>query len=231
MCERSWIFLLLTLLLLGAPRAMSDDRAQRTLKGWGEVVDPDGDCQVDAEDQTLKITIPGKKHNLSVEAGDLNSPRVLANVDGDFIAQVKVTGNVTHKGAPTSNRFAPFHGAGLLLWQDERTYVRLERAAVVTPNGMPIHYATFEFRKDGRQVRTRDFQAKIPDQDTYLRLECRNGRVHGAVSTDNTHWQYFDPATLDFAQGRKLGVSASNTSTEPLNAKFSEFEIFRKPGM
>jgi regulation of enolase protein 1 (concanavalin A-like superfamily) len=158
----------------------------------------------------------------------VNTPRVLRNLDGDFIVQVKVSGNVTHKGNRTSDHYLAYHGAGLLLWQDGRTYLRLERAAIARDDGEGVHYANFELRMDGKPVRTGKTSFQTPDQDTYLRLERRGGQVFGSASEDGIRWHSFDPIAVDLPKEIKLGVSAINTSTEPFKAELSELELFRK---
>jgi hypothetical protein len=166
-------------------QAFSADKPRQTLKGWGEVIDPDSDCRVTLEGSKLTIAIPPTKHDLSVEVGDVNSPRVLSDIEGDFIAPVKVAGNVRHTGKRTSDRFRAYHGGGLLLWQDGRTYIRLERAAITDEEeGVVIHHAKFELRYDGMRIESENSVVMIPDKDTYLRLERRGGRISGSVSRD-----------------------------------------------
>jgi hypothetical protein len=147
-------------------QAFSEDKPRHTIKGWGEVIDPDGDCRVSLEGKKLTVAIPATKHDLSVEVGDVNSPRVLSNIEGDFVAQVKVGGDVGHTGKRLSKEYLAYHGGGLLLWQDGRTYVRLERAAVVDQDGDVIHYANFELRKDGKRIETENSGKRIPNEET-----------------------------------------------------------------
>jgi hypothetical protein len=114
--------------------ALSQDNQPQVLKGWGVVVDPDRDCRIGLEGERLTITVPPKRHDLSIEVGDVNAPRVLQEIKGDFIAQLKILGKVRHTGDPTSAHFRAYHGAGLLLWQDERTTIQRhsERCGVIS---------------------------------------------------------------------------------------------------
>jgi regulation of enolase protein 1 (concanavalin A-like superfamily) len=204
----------------------ADDKSRPPIEGWGEVIDPDGDCQVNLDKGTLTIAVPATKHDLSVEAADMKAPRVLRDVEGDFIAQVKVSGNVRHTGARLSDDYLAYHGAGLLLWVDGQTYVRLERAAVVQENGEVIHYANFELRREGKVASSHSME--IPDQETYLRLERQGERVVGSVSEDGIQWTAFEPLAIGLAKSVKLGVAAINTSTDPFKAEFSEAGLYRK---
>ncbi len=205
--------------------ALSQNPSARELKGWGQIVDPDRDCDFRPDGRRLTIVVPPKKHDLSFEAGDMNAPRVLRDVEGDFIAQVKVSGNVMHAGDRTSKRYSAYHGAGLLLWQDQRNYVRLERAAISREDGV-VHYVNFEMRKDGEHFGSPGFE--LPDQDFYLRAERRGGRVCGAVSTDGVRWHYLNPIPVNSPPRIKLGVVAINTSTERFDPTFAELDVYKK---
>ena len=68
---------------------------------------------------------------------------------------------------------------------------------------------------------------EIPDKDTYLRLERRNGRVFGSVSEDGVNWTSFDSFTVEIPKEIKLGVAAISTSTEPFKAEFSGLEVYK----
>ena len=79
---------------------------------------------------SVKITIivPGTPHLLSAELGRMNAPRLLRDMHGDFDALVRVGGVFHTSGRATVREYAPYHGAGILLWQDEDNYIRLEIA-------------------------------------------------------------------------------------------------------
>src|SRR5262249_23638573 len=126
---------------------------------WGDVVDPDGDCLVvrDGEASRATILISGTAHLLSAEIGRMNAPRLLRDITGDFEVRVRVTGTGHPGGKATTNRYAPYHGAGILLWQDPGNYVRLEIAADLR-KGRVFPYANFELRQAGRLVVSRGLQ-------------------------------------------------------------------------
>ncbi len=101
------------------------------LADWSDVIDPDGDCDVvlDRETNRATIVVPATAHLLSAELGRMNAPRILGDIQGDFEIRVKVTGTSHPGGRATTSQYAPYHGAGILLWQDPESYVRLEIAA------------------------------------------------------------------------------------------------------
>jgi hypothetical protein len=139
----------LSVCILASGAGRDEPTDKEALRGWGEVIDPDGDCKFGIEGGTLTIAIPGTDHSLSLERGQMNAPRVLQEVEGDFVAQVKVSGPfpIGAQGVVPTRR--PFHGAGLLLWQDQDNYIRLERAELVV-SGRNMSFASFELRRGGR---------------------------------------------------------------------------------
>src|SRR5688572_5897260 len=115
--------------------------------GWGEWIDPDGDCDVKAEGAALLITVPGKPHDLWPENPKpevrTNAPRVLRNVEGDFTVQVKAVDSVkAAKG---------FRAATLLIWQDDKNFVRLDDACTTRP-GHPLFFAYYHVFTDGKRT-------------------------------------------------------------------------------
>ena len=62
-------------------------------------------------DRARTITIPGKDHSLAVERGQMNAPRVLQEVEGDFIVQVKVSADFPKQTKSVVEGRRPFHSA------------------------------------------------------------------------------------------------------------------------
>jgi regulation of enolase protein 1 (concanavalin A-like superfamily) len=185
------------------------------------VTDPDRDCQVRVDGDKLTISIPAIRHDLSAELGHVNAPRVLRKIEGDFIAEVKVSGIVRHSGGATSEEFRAYHGAGLLLWVDGRNYVRLEQATITDEQGGQVHYANFKLRQDGKRDETSNPGVGIPDCDRVLRIERRKNQVLGLVSQDSIHWYSSDPIVVNWGQEIQLGVCATNTTTQRFKAEFT----------
>jgi regulation of enolase protein 1 (concanavalin A-like superfamily) len=213
--------------------AADKDTKPRKIEGWGEVVDPDGDCKftVEATKGILVVNVPGTLHDLAAETGDMTAPRILSDIEGDFVATVKIGGKVSHKGGLASKRFAPYHGAGLLVWVDEANYIRLERAYLPEPPGRQgpgTHYYNFEIRERG--TRTQGAGLRGPDRPTYLRLERRGGRFLGSVSPNGKDWEEFQPQIrADLPARVRVGVVAVNSSTERFAATFEGLKV-RKGG-
>jgi regulation of enolase protein 1 (concanavalin A-like superfamily) len=197
---------------------------------WGEPIIPDGDCTVDLDryGNKIKIVVPGTPHVLSAELGRLNAPRILRDVDGDFDASVKVAGIFHPSGRATLKEYtSPYHGAGILLWQDEDNYVRLEIASDLQ-HGKPRPYVNFEYRKDGALVASRGLKNK--DGSSYLRLKRRGDVIHAAFGPDGSGWTSFPPLWVKLNDRLKVGVSAINTATKLLTAELEGFGISERTG-
>ncbi|MGC1272937.1 MAG: DUF1349 domain-containing protein [Planctomycetaceae bacterium] len=198
---------------------------QEEQQDWGEVVDPDGDCTVRFGEAGVTIEVPGTPHDLSAELGVVNAPRILHDVEGDFIAEVKVTGIVKPEGDPTVPGRTPYNGAGLLLWLDEETYVRLERAGLTRPStGELQSYANFEVRKKGGPGGSTG--RLVPSAPLHLRLERRGDRVLGSISPDGLSWKAFDALEVELPAKVRVGVAAINSASEPFKAEFKDFAVF-----
>ena len=103
-------------------------------------------CRLDREHDRLTIKVPGTPHVLSAEVPQLpmNAPRVVRRVRGDFTAGVQVLGRL-EPGRSRTTHYDPYHGAGLIVWQDPSNYLRLERA-VGFINGRHHPYINYELR-------------------------------------------------------------------------------------
>jgi regulation of enolase protein 1 (concanavalin A-like superfamily) len=195
--------------------------------GWDRPVDPDKDCKFLFEKDSLVIEVPGKDHDLGIERGLMNSPRVLRDVEGDFVAQVRVRGTFEPSENSTSTERIPFVGAGLLLMASEQTYVRLERAAL--RNDGVKTYANWELREDGKWVLAGAVKVcPLEDKDTYLRLERQGDKLLASVSQDGDKWTELKPLELKLPAKLKLGVSGGGTSTEVFAPRFDQFSLKQK---
>ena len=216
----------LTLILLAGEPSYGGDKESREIKGWGNAVDPDGDCKFTVEKGRLSIGLPGVDHALAFERGQMNAPRVLRAVEGDFIAEVKLSGPFPAGATSLVPARRPFHGAGLLLWQDEKNYLRLERAELVS-EGRNMSYASFEARGNGEFVRRGDAsELPLSEGATYLRVERRGGKVYGGISTDGIQWSSLKPITVELPKKVFVGVAAGHNTSSPFEPVFEDFKVF-----
>jgi regulation of enolase protein 1 (concanavalin A-like superfamily) len=217
--------------LLVALTAQAGYHSGHTIPGWGQVIEPDGDCIVTAGGGTLTVAVPGTTHDLSSYRSiykKRNAPRVLREVDGDFTVQVKVSGTFEPGKAGTLPGAYPFNGAGLLLWANDENYLRLERNVWITSHGEHSSYLPlFEYWKDDRDLTqgTPSTKPFFKGQSAYLRLTRQGNQVRAAVSNDGVDWIKTGPVTVQFPQKINVGVDAINTSKEPFTVEFAEFKL------
>jgi RNA polymerase sigma factor (sigma-70 family) len=194
-------------------------------KGWDEPLDPDKDCKFVLDKDALTIEVPGKDHDLAVERPLMNSPRLMRDVEGDFVAQVRVSGAFSPSTDSTTPQRVPFVGAGLWLMADDQTYVRLDRATL-RRDGEAKTYASWELRRDGKWELAGDATVQpLEDKATYLRLERKGDKLLASVSHDGKKWSELSPLELKLPAKLKLGVGAGSTSTEPFKPRFDEFKL------
>jgi len=196
--------------------------------GWGAAYDPDGDCSIEGKGTTLSLKVPGTLHDLSVEQAQVNAARVLRPVEGDFVAEVKVVGQVSPQGVPTSSYALPYHGAGLLLWLDRDNYIRLERAAILRDDGM-LPYVNFEKRASATMHTT--LGEPTPDGPLALRLTRHGPNLSAAYRIEGQNWIELrqEVSLRGWGDALHVGVAAINTASAPFTAEFADFRVDKQP--
>ncbi|MEO7299239.1 MAG: DUF1349 domain-containing protein [Verrucomicrobiota bacterium] len=194
--------------------------------GWNNVVDPDHDCQVRTKDDTIHIDVPGTAHDFAAELQRWNAPRVLAQVDGDFVLEVKIHGAFQPAEPSTIEGRRPYHGAGLLLVQDKQNHLSLQRGAVLLGKKLR-HYANFEWRH-GPDAKVSNYEFEIEDRDISLRVARRGNRILAMASQDGVNWRAFNPIEVDFPQNLSVGVEAINSSKKPFSCSFHGLSLYRE---
>ena len=233
--------LLLTCLWMpGTPALTQTDR--QFVKGWGEVTDPDGDCKVTSADGKVTISMSGGQHDLWPEKdkmGKVNAPRILQEVEGDFVVSVKVTGAIKpQKGSmvPKLASGGPFQGGCLLIWQDENSFVRFDRCGVYsTSKDKNLAFFYLQAFKDAKRVTDKESKKAINlfkegqiDDDGHIRLERKEGKIYPSFSQDDGKtWQVLSPPSVstELPQKVKVGVGAVNNTTKAFSVQFQDFEV------
>ena len=187
-------------------------------------MDPDGDCEVREEKGVVLITVPSPTHDLWPENPEAkqraNAPRLLRDVDGDFAAEVQVSGTVL------GGEF--FRAGAMLVWQDERNYVRFERAGSFRDK-TPRHYCWLHVFKDGKRVVNVQVEP-VKDADTILRLVRRADKLDASFSQDGGKtFTRLPRQDLTLAPQSQVGVAALNASKAPFTARFEQFKLTPAP--
>jgi regulation of enolase protein 1 (concanavalin A-like superfamily) len=210
-------------------RASGTPEAEHTgteVPGWGLAIDPDNDCKITPKGKSLAFRIPGKLHDLYFDGGPTNAPRVMREVEGDFVATVRVKGEFKPGPDSTNPRSIPFHGAGFLLWSDSDNNVRIERIAMLRGK----QYATgvlFEEREGGYSGATHTELFK--PGDCHLRIERTGSKIVASMSYDGKAWKSLKPVDALWPAKIKVGLTAITTSSQPFEVSFDSFELEQKP--
>ncbi|MBI1176205.1 DUF1349 domain-containing protein [bacterium] len=206
---------------------------KQSIEGWGNSIDPAGDCQFKVADGKLTITVPGsaKPHDLSPEMSSTTAPRVVRPVKGDFTIQVRVDGEFQPSGESTQTGRTGYTGAGLVVFVDDENFVRIERATLNLGGARAIPYTNFEIRVNGRleQPGTTGDLPTESGKPTWLRLERRGKQIRGAMSHDGEHWQYGNPKELRAKAWDEnsivAGVAAISTSKQTFAPIYSHLTL------
>lgn len=184
------------------------------ITGWGQVVDPTGTCHVFRAADELAIYVPAGQYQMTTK--NMDAPRVLRDVKGDFTAQVAVLPFYTEG----EERF----DAGLVVWKDSDHFVRFVRGRNNEVVGR--HVLSVDVYHEGKLKTHKDID--IGDKyllPIWLSVEKRDGRLRFTYSTDGDEWHDGPIAADEPWPGElKVGVSASNTR------RLSEFGA-APPGM
>lgn len=193
---------------------------------WGDSADPDGDCKFFVDLGKLHIKIPGKPHRLGVEVGGMNAPRVVRTIEGDFQADVKVLGPFPSAPRSLVGKY-PWYGAGLLVWQDDKNYIRLERARMDFSPANRQCYVNWELRQGGEPTRKGSGKDGMMDetQPAFLRLVRMGNSFTAAYSQDGKEWKQLPLVKTDFGKSLKVGVAAVQNTAAGYEAIFESLKF------
>jgi regulation of enolase protein 1 (concanavalin A-like superfamily) len=204
--------------------AHAEGTQNKPLAGWSAIVDPDNDCQIES---TLCITVPDTNHDLNPRRG-MNAPRLLKKVKGDFTVQVKVTSDFKPGDASTGPG-RPFNGAGLLIWDDEDNFLRLERNAYWVADSLFCYPPLIEHWHDGKYSGFNSSPTRADEffkgRSTWLKLRRQDTRITASFSHDGDEWTVAKEFTVDFPDEVSAGIAALNTSNAAFSVAFEAFEF------
>lgn len=229
----------LVLVYLGVQASHGEDKKPQKIKGAGTFVDPAGDCKVAEKDGKVTITVPGTHHDLNPTPrfDNVTAPRVLQQVEGDFTVQVKVDAFTRPQAKTASSKAGiSFVAAGLLIWQDEKNFIRLLRAANGDQGNLFVHleiYRNGKFAGDAHGFITND-------RATYLKVTRKGNGYSFAASLDGKRWiemksRAANVLNLDrpkkvVEQPKKLkvGIAAINATTKKFAPAFEGLSLTGK---
>jgi S1-C subfamily serine protease len=158
-----------------------------------------------------------------------NAPCSLVKVDGDFVALVQVadTFDPGGKAVPLPNKpnglgFS-FQSAGLLIWQDEKNFIRFERSKRSDGKNGFLCWVLVEIYEEGKAAEIRHIP--VPDLPTALVAARKGGSLQLLFAMPPNGFAVFNEMSLDFNKEIFVGVAASNLSQRAYQARLENFML------
>jgi hypothetical protein len=162
-----------------------------------------------------------------------NAPAALVQVKGDFIAAAQVT-NSFDPGSdvitlPNDKKAKmTFQGAGILLWQDEKNFVRLEKCKGSGGGLTLTHRILVEVYKGGKEAAIS--YMNVPEVPVQLLLIRKGGSIQFLFGLPPKGAVVFRELAVDFQDEVFVGVSATNLSKRPFQARIEDFRLMTPSG-
>lgn len=205
-------------------------------KSRWERADPDHDCKIVMKNNTVTMELPGGDHDLAPKRKRFNAPRLLREVEGDFIMQVRVCGSFCPSAKSAVAGQEPRVAAGLVLIPADDNCIRLEYGSY-RRNGEQRLGPAFRMRgeqvwnmyEDGWKFPWEQEIRKGNEVRIYLRLEREGRTIHRLLGPDGEKWHGRGVETVipDLPTKLKVGLAAYSTSTEPFEVRFDQFKLVR----
>ncbi|MFC1714348.1 beta/gamma crystallin-related protein [Candidatus Poribacteria bacterium] len=197
-----------------------------TMRPVWQWIDPRGDCRRQlGRPQTggilqdragwLEIHV-GPNHDLwhgpNGRGGNMDAPRMLQEISGDFALEVKITSSEQRKE----------HG-GILVWKNDRRFVRLDKTSSLHAFRGDIRFETHINRRYSAIGR-----GKQTSVMNFLRLERTGQEFQAYCSTDGQTWQTCGRSTVVMKDPVMVGMHAlCPGNIPPTITRFDYFKIIR----
>ncbi|HEY1490846.1 MAG TPA: DUF1349 domain-containing protein, partial [Verrucomicrobiae bacterium] len=201
-----------------------------SIPGWGNVINPDGDCTLTVADGKLTVNLPGTDHALMPERAKKNAPRILQELNVPFDVQVKLSEHFTRGAQTIVAGRKPYQDAGLLVWLDDQNNLKLARAHIVR-DGKSFLFFHLEFRHSGQYGEIplpNEANRLLSSKTVYLRLQLHKDQTTASVSADGVKWISASLPGGDPPEKMQVGLIAENNTTSPLTVGFEEFALTKK---
>jgi serine/threonine protein kinase/regulation of enolase protein 1 (concanavalin A-like superfamily) len=203
------------------------------LMRWGSFVNPKQAASILREPRAATLRVPGNGPYdlLPLPGFNHDAPRLVRAYDGDFRIEVTVP-PFPWPGAGTKHpgRKCSYLGAGLLVWVDEKSLLRFERAAMGEHlDGAPyVHaewYTAGELRRD-------EIEPPLgrPDEPLELRVERRQSALHLSWRQAGAGWtEWRSTSDLDLPARVSIGLVAINTTDKEFAPRFENLTVAGVP--
>lgn len=195
--------------------ATSNTLLAEELPGWGEVIDPVGNCPVDFAEPGISMSVPAGLHDMNPRLQVTNAPRVTQEVDGDFLYEVRVADFPRPQPKTGVEGHQSYIAAGILVWQDDRNLLRWTRTASGEANAVFLSCEQYE---QGELIGGGNFP--MEDKPITLRLERRKDRLILSATYDNSSWRKVLERRCSLEKELKVGVFGLNVTEKDVEYRF-----------
>lgn len=221
---RRYLLALLALTPLAAAPVPREDEAAKLRHVYGAWSDRDGDCAFKLSGGELRVSLPAKEHALASPVrqprGAENAPRVLREVEGDFVAVVRVAFPLPARGPAEKGKFAC--AGGLLAWVDQNDWVAVRRCAVSEEDLAEEFWSS---QREGFVTSAKVHPSAKPEGSGLVRLRREGGEVRTGWSRDGKEWKEFGVWKVKWGGPVKVGVVAENSLKAPVEVTFDRYEL------
>lgn len=211
---------------------------------WERHIDPDNDCKFVFKGGTVTVVLPGTYHDISLKRKRFNAPRLLREIEGDFVFQIRVCAAFSPSSKSSVDGMDPGVSAGLVLIPFEKNYVIHEYGAYRRKGGREN---CFTSQILGEQLGVKMERTWNPDYEVprvkppiqgqdklanmeyiYMRIERQGNWIRTSISPDAKTWApRFSTTGAELPGKLKVGLIARSTSTEAFKVHFDQFELIR----
>ncbi|MBL8206488.1 MAG: tetratricopeptide repeat protein [Blastocatellia bacterium] len=176
--------------------------------------DPKADAVYALSGNELTITAPNGNdlwYQYNVDA-----PRLVKRVNGNFVVQVRVRGEFRDN----------YNGAGLVVYAGRDAVIRFERGNQGVDGGPRVWILGYQNQREiGRQ------HIPFTANDVYLKLERSGNQFTGSVSSNGANWTKVGTLSATFPATVDAGLALVNQhNNNTLRATFSELELTEVTG-
>jgi hypothetical protein len=203
------------------PKERDEERLKRV---FGTVVAPDTECEFELlPGDRLRVRLPGRAYTLDPSARASSAPRVVREVEGDFVLRVRVAEVIDKTAGPALRGQTPQVSAGLLLRAGDDVRADLTRSHQSGQNGWSSSIR-FGARQPGRGLgSSTGFQ--FDPKPVHLRLTRTGPKVRGEYSSDGKSWRRLTETDLPLGEKVSVGLFAAGGLDTAFEAVFDEFTL------
>lgn len=205
---------------LAAPVPREDERT-KVARAFGVWSAPDRDCSFTLKGDRLRVTLFGGEALCGqprVGSADV-APRALREVEGDFVAVVRVVVPAAPKDAdgPCS-----FRSGALVAWESDKQHVVIRRCAGnIDGNREPVWT---RLTADGKLTECIT-DTRRPGEAAFLRIRRDDNTVAAAWSRDGELWRAFGSFEVAWGAKVKVGIAAENGLGTPTEITFDRYSL------